>query len=45
VKNGLLIAQEMEYIFDSGAYGAYRPQDFSWARTKRRDHRIPNTHI
>jgi CO/xanthine dehydrogenase Mo-binding subunit len=27
-KNGLLIAQCMEYIFDSGAYGAYRPQGF-----------------
>ena len=27
-KNGLLIAQRMEFVFDSGAYGAYRPQGF-----------------
>jgi CO/xanthine dehydrogenase Mo-binding subunit len=27
-RNGLIIAQHMEMIFDSGAYGAYRPQGF-----------------
>ena len=26
--NGLLIAQHIEFIFDSGAYGAYRPQGY-----------------
>jgi carbon-monoxide dehydrogenase large subunit len=27
-RNGLIIAQYMEMIFDSGAYGAYRPQGY-----------------
>ncbi len=27
-RNGILIAQHVEFIFDSGAYGAYRPQGF-----------------
>jgi CO/xanthine dehydrogenase Mo-binding subunit len=27
-KNGLIIAEYIEFIFDSGAYGAYRPQGF-----------------
>jgi CO/xanthine dehydrogenase Mo-binding subunit len=45
-KNGLLIAQQMEYIFDSGAYGAYRPQGFLvGAHEASGPYRIPNTHI
>jgi CO/xanthine dehydrogenase Mo-binding subunit len=45
-KNGLLIAQRMEYIFDSGAYGAYRPQGFLvGAHEASGPYRIPNTHI
>ena len=44
-KNGLLIAQQMEYIFDSGAYGAYRPQGFLvGAHEASGPYRIPNTH-
>src|SRR5262245_33383005 len=27
-KNGILIAQHVQFFFDSGAYGAYRPQGF-----------------
>ncbi len=27
-KNGLIIAQHMEIVFDSGGYGAYRPQGY-----------------
>ncbi len=27
-KNGLMIAQHMEIVFDSGGYGAYRPQGY-----------------
>jgi CO/xanthine dehydrogenase Mo-binding subunit len=27
-KNGLMIAEHVEFVFDSGAYGAYRPQGF-----------------
>ena len=27
-KNGMLIAQHIQFCFDSGAYGAYRPQGF-----------------
>jgi CO/xanthine dehydrogenase Mo-binding subunit len=45
-KNGLLIAQRMEFIFDSGAYGAYRPQGFLvGAHDACGPYRIPNTHI
>jgi CO/xanthine dehydrogenase Mo-binding subunit len=45
-KNGLLIAQEMEFVFDSGAYGAYRPQGFLvGAHDACGPYRIPNTHI
>jgi CO/xanthine dehydrogenase Mo-binding subunit len=45
-KNGLLIAQRMEYVFDSGAYGAYRPQGFLvGAHEASGPYRIPNTHI
>jgi CO/xanthine dehydrogenase Mo-binding subunit len=45
-KNGLVIAQQMEYVFDSGAYGAYRPQGFLvGAHEASGPYRIPNTHI
>jgi xanthine dehydrogenase molybdenum-binding subunit len=45
-RNGLLIAQQMEFIFDSGAYGAYRPQGFLvGAHDTCGPYRIPNTHI
>lgn len=45
-KNGLLIAQQMEYVFDSGAYGAYRPQGFLvGAHDASGPYRIPNSHI
>jgi carbon-monoxide dehydrogenase large subunit len=45
-KNGLLIAQQMEFIFDSGAYGAYRPQGYLvGAHDACGPYRIPNTHI
>ncbi len=27
-KNGMMIAQRIEFIFDSGAYGSYRPQGY-----------------
>ena len=27
-KNGLMIAEHIEFVFDSGAYGAYRPQGY-----------------
>jgi len=45
-KNGLLIAQRMEIIFDSGAYGAYRPQGYLvGAHESFGPYRIPNTLI
>src|SRR5436309_704992 len=45
-KNGVLIAHQMEYVFDSGAYGAYRPQGFLvGAHEASGPYRIPNTHI
>ena len=45
-RNGLVIAQQMEYVFDSGAYGAYRPQGFLvGAHEASGPYRIPNTHI
>ena len=41
-----MIAQQMEYVFDSGAYGAYRPQGFLvGAHEASGPYRIPNTHI
>jgi CO/xanthine dehydrogenase Mo-binding subunit len=44
--NGLMIAQQMEFIFDSGAYGAYRPQGFLvGAHDTCGPYRIPNTRI
>jgi CO/xanthine dehydrogenase Mo-binding subunit len=27
-RNGLMIAEQIEFLFDSGAYGSYRPQGF-----------------
>ena len=27
-KNGMMIAQRIEFVFDSGAYGSYRPQGY-----------------
>ena len=27
-RNGIMIAQHIQFVFDSGAYGAYRPQGF-----------------
>jgi CO/xanthine dehydrogenase Mo-binding subunit len=27
-RNGIIIAQHMQFVFDSGAYGSYRPQGF-----------------
>ena len=45
-KNGLIIAQQMEFVFDSGAYGAYRPQGFLvGAHDACGPYRIPNTYI
>jgi CO/xanthine dehydrogenase Mo-binding subunit len=45
-KNGLMIAQQMEFLFDSGAYGAYRPQGFLvGAHDTCGPYRIPNTRI
>jgi CO/xanthine dehydrogenase Mo-binding subunit len=45
-KNGLIIAQHMEIIFDSGGYGAYRPQGYLvGAHESFGPYRIPNTRI
>jgi CO/xanthine dehydrogenase Mo-binding subunit len=45
-QNGLIIAQQMEFVFDSGAYGAYRPQGFLvGAHDACGPYRIPNTYI
>jgi CO/xanthine dehydrogenase Mo-binding subunit len=45
-KNGLLIAQRMEITFDSGAYGAYRPQGYLvGAHESFGPYRIPNAQI
>jgi CO/xanthine dehydrogenase Mo-binding subunit len=45
-RNGLMIAQQMEIVFDSGAYGAYRPQGFLvGAHEAFGPYRIPNTLI
>jgi len=42
-KNGLLIAQHVEFVFDSGAYGAYRPQGFLvGAHDAPGPYRVPN---
>jgi CO/xanthine dehydrogenase Mo-binding subunit len=45
-RNGLLIAQRMEITFDSGAYGAYRPQGYLvGAHESFGPYRIPNARI
>ncbi len=45
-KNGLIIAQQMEIVFDSGAYGAYRPQGYLvGAHETFGPYRIPNSLI
>jgi carbon-monoxide dehydrogenase large subunit len=42
-RNGLMIAQHIQFIFDSGAYGAYRPQGFLvGAHDAAGPYRIPN---
>ncbi len=42
-KNGLLIAQRVQFLFDSGAYGAYRPQGFLvGAHDAPGPYRVPN---
>ncbi len=42
-KNGILIAQHVQFIFDSGAYGAYRPQGFLvGAHDAPGPYRVPN---
>jgi len=42
-KNGLIIAEHIEFVFDSGAYGAYRPQGFLvGAHDAVGPYRIPN---
>jgi carbon-monoxide dehydrogenase large subunit len=45
-KNGLIIAQQMEIVFDSGGYGAYRPQGYLvGAHETFGPYRIPNSLI
>jgi carbon-monoxide dehydrogenase large subunit len=45
-KNGLLMAQRMEFVFDSGAYGAYRPQGFLvGAHEALGPYRVANAHV
>ncbi|MDX1402296.1 MAG: xanthine dehydrogenase family protein molybdopterin-binding subunit, partial [Kiloniellales bacterium] len=42
-KNGLIVAQYMNLLFDSGAYGSYRPQGFLvGAHSAAGPYRIPN---
>jgi CO/xanthine dehydrogenase Mo-binding subunit len=42
-KNGILIAQHVQFFFDSGAYGAYRPQGFLvGAHDAPGPYRVPN---
>ncbi|MGE5215968.1 MAG: xanthine dehydrogenase family protein molybdopterin-binding subunit [Chloroflexota bacterium] len=42
-KNGILIAQHVRFVFDSGAYGAYRPQGFLvGAHDAPGPYRVPN---
>jgi CO/xanthine dehydrogenase Mo-binding subunit len=42
-KNGLLIAQHIRFVFDSGAYGAYRPQGYLvGAHDAPGPYRVPN---
>jgi xanthine dehydrogenase molybdenum-binding subunit len=42
-KNGILIAQHIEFVFDSGAYGSYRPQGYLvGAHDAPGPYRVPN---
>lgn len=42
-KNGLIIAQHIQFLFDSGAYGSYRPQGYLvGAHDSVGPYRIPN---
>jgi CO/xanthine dehydrogenase Mo-binding subunit len=42
-KNGLLIAQHIQFVFDSGAYGSYRPQGYLvGAHDAPGPYRVPN---
>jgi len=42
-KNGILIAQHIQFVFDSGAYGAYRPQGYLvGAHDAPGPYRVPN---
>lgn len=42
-KNGILISQHVRFVFDSGAYGAYRPQGFLvGAHDAPGPYRVPN---
>jgi len=42
-KNGLMIAEQIEFIFDSGAYGSYRPQGYLvGAHDAPGPYRVPN---
>lgn len=41
--NGILIAQQVQFVFDSGAYGAYRPQGYLvGAHDAPGPYRVPN---
>jgi len=43
MKNGLMIAEHIEFVFDSGAYGAYRPQGYLvGAHDAPGPYRVPN---
>ena len=42
-KNGLMIAEHIEFVFDSGAYGSYRPQGYLvGAHDAPGPYRVPN---
>jgi CO/xanthine dehydrogenase Mo-binding subunit len=42
-RNGILIAQQIEFVFDSGAYGSYRPQGYLvGAHDAPGPYRVPN---
>jgi CO/xanthine dehydrogenase Mo-binding subunit len=42
-KNGLIIAEHIEFVFDSGAYGSYRPQGYLvGAHDAPGPYRVPN---
>src|SRR5262249_11986976 len=42
-KNGLIIAEQIEFVFDSGAYGSYRPQGYLvGAHDAPGPYRVPN---